>query len=78
MTDKTMRYIPNMYVECGLRVRNFGAPGLAQSDCCSERATSAVETPSGMKLWRCTKHKGLRSAGIDDYALEFGKVHYYV
>lgn len=48
-------------VKCSLRMRNHDSWGWAASDNCNRPATSAVEMPDGSRMWRCTKHEGVRS-----------------
>lgn len=58
--DKGARPISSLDVLCSLRLRNFGRPGFAASDCCRAAATSGVRLPDGAVMWRCPDHEGLR------------------
>lgn len=63
--------VGDLHVKCSLRVRNFGVPGIAMSDCCAKPATHAVEMENGSKMWRCFDHREVRE-------IKVGKTSIYV
>lgn len=64
--------IADLHVKCALQVRNFGAPGFAQSDCCGRPAVSGVDMRNGSVMWRCESHEGIRvlETGFIQYTVE--------
>lgn len=54
------RPITSLHVKCSLRLREFGRPGFAASDCCGVGASSGVQMPDGSVMWRCSDHEALR------------------
>lgn len=72
--DPDAKPIADLFVNCSLQLRNFDRPGLAASDTCQQPADTAVELPSGNIMWRCPRHRGMRTLTIGDV----GKVHTYI
>lgn len=48
--------VTDLYLECMYPMR---PDALAASDCCRQRASTAVERPDRMITWRCSEHRGL-------------------
>lgn len=64
MTVLVTREVYYLYVGCSLDMRDWQQRkrgGFAMSDACCKHATTAVETDSGDKLYRCDEHRGIVS-----------------
>lgn len=59
--DPEARTVASLFVNCSLRLRNFDSPGFAASDTCQQPADSGVELASGNIMWRCLRHRGMRT-----------------
>lgn len=60
---KVLCDVSSLYRQCSLQMRNLDKRGKAASDNCRDHATSVVVTPTGDKMWRCTRHEGLLTIG---------------
>lgn len=73
--DPDAKPISVLFVNCSLRLRNFGQPGAAASDNCNHLADSGVELDNGNIMWRCARHRGIRSIHP---AADLGPVHTHI